>query len=482
MISFMKNRFLILLSIPLILGASSCSKLEDFGDTNVNPGATTDPIVGALMTNAQASIGGYAAQTRGGLYAQYFSETQYTDASLYSLPQLAFTGEYSGVLYDLENIKIQNKSNNMNQVATILQQYIFWTITDRWGDVPYSEALKGNATPKYDRQEDIYKGMIAALAAAVDAFDNSSLITGDVIFGGNVDSWKKTANSIRMMMALQLSKKFPSPSDYAATEFKAALNHPAGYISTNAENFDVTYPGGNFKSNWWNVYDGRKDLAESETMTDLMSSLADPRQQVFGGETEIQGAPNSNTTSNVGVPYGVARATAEAFTSANPNWARVLRGDFRTENGTVVILSAGQVALARAEAANLGWTTENLAAVYAEGIQLSFEQWGLTMPATYLAQAGVAVGAVGAASNTKNIAIQRFIATYPNGLQGWNIWRKTGYPELDPAPDAINSSGEIVRRYTYSTGEYGTNKENVEAAAALIPGGDTQDSRVWWDQ
>src|SRR5690606_9827701 len=106
--------------------------------------------------------------------------------------------------------------------------------------------------------------------------------------------------------------------------------------------------------------------AESETMTDLMSSLADPRQQVFGGETEIQGAPNSNTTSNVGVPYGVARATAEAFTSANPNWARVLRGDFRTETGTVIILSAGQVALARAEAANLGWTSENLAAVYAE--------------------------------------------------------------------------------------------------------------------
>src|SRR5687767_7527996 len=82
---------------------TSCNKLEDFGDTNVNPGATNDPIPGALLTNVQAGLAGYATQTRGGLYCQYFSETQYTDASLYSLPQLAFTGEYSGALYDLEN-------------------------------------------------------------------------------------------------------------------------------------------------------------------------------------------------------------------------------------------------------------------------------------------------------------------------------------------------------------------------------------------
>lgn len=479
MISLMKNKILLYISIPFIMGITGCEKFEDFGDTNVNPGATNNPLVAALLTNAEASVGGYATQTRGGLYSQFFSETQYTDASLYSLPQIDFQGEYSGVLYDLENIKIQNVSNNMNQVATILQQFIFSTITDRWGDVPYSEALKGNATPKYDRQEDIYKGMIAALAAAVDGFDNSSLITGDVIFGGNVELWKKTANSLRMMMALQLSNKFPGAGEYAATAFKAALNHPAGYISSNSENFDINYPGGNFKSNWWGVYDGRKDLAESETMTDLMSSLADPRQQAFGGESEAAGNYN---TSNVGMPYGLARAKAEAFTSANPTWARVLRGDFRQENGTVVMLGAAHVALARAEAANLGWTSENLAAVYQEGIELSFEQWGLTMPATYLAQASVAVGAAGATNNTKNIAIQRFIAAYPNGLQGWNIWRKTGYPELEPAPDAINSSGEIPRRYVYSTAEYGTNKENVEAAVATMPGGDSQDSSVWWDQ
>ncbi len=76
-----------LLLSATLMGMIACNKIKDFGDTNVNPGATSTPIVGALLTNVEATVGGYAAQTRGGLYAQYFSETQYTDASLYSPPQ-----------------------------------------------------------------------------------------------------------------------------------------------------------------------------------------------------------------------------------------------------------------------------------------------------------------------------------------------------------------------------------------------------------
>ena len=184
--------------LPLLVVMAGCEKFEDFDDTNVNPGATNTPIVGALMTNVQSQIGGYAAHTRGGLYAQYISETQYTDVSLYSLPQLNLNGEYAGVLYDLQNIINQNVSNNQNVVAKIMQQYIFWTITDRWGDIPYSEALVGNPTPKYDKQEDVYKGMISALKSAVTQFDGTSIITGDVINGGSVAKWKKVANFERM--------------------------------------------------------------------------------------------------------------------------------------------------------------------------------------------------------------------------------------------------------------------------------------------
>ncbi len=466
----------------LLIGVSGCELYNDFEDTNVRPDATTEPILSALLTNAGAQMGGYAFNTRAGLYGQYFSQTQYTDESLYAIPQIAFAGEYSGVLNDLQTIINAEENNNMTQVARIMQQYIFWTITDRWGDVPYSEALTGtNTAPKYDTQEEIYRGMLSTLADAVNSFDDASQITGDVIYGGDVASWKKAANSLRMLMALQLSERFPEANGYAATEFKAALNDPAGYITTNAENLDVDYPGGNFPSNYWSLYNGRRDYAESATLTGLLGSLGDTRQNAYGGANDLEGQSNSNATSNVGVPYGLARADAEAFTSANTNWARVLRGDFRRQDGTVVIVSAAQVALARAEAANLGWTNENLASVYNQGITLSFEQWGATMPGNYLTQTNVALGAAGTAANVRKIAVQRYIASYPDGLQAWNIWRKTGYPELTPAPAATNASGQIPRRYVYAQSEYATNEASVTEAVGRLAGGDTQDARVWWD-
>jgi hypothetical protein len=456
--------------------ATGCSKFEDFGDTNVNPGGTNDPILSALLTNVEAGLGGYAAQTRGGYYCQYFSETQYSDASLYALPQLGFTGNYSGSLYDMQNIILKNTSNNMSAVARIVKSYIFWTLTDSWGDVPYSESLQGNGTPKYDSQEEIYKGMIEELKVAIAQFDDVSVISGDVIYSGDVASWKRLANSLRMLMALRLSKQYPDASGYAATEFKAALSDGAGYISENSQNFTVNYPGGNFKNPWYNLYDGRKDVGESNTMTDLMTSLSDGRQSAFGAD--VNGNPSS-----LGVPYGWTRDKVDPWTADNPNWAYVLSPSFRAENSPVVIIAASQVYLARAEAADRGWTSENSFDMLKAGVNASFAQWGIAAPAaSYFTQSGVAYAApTGTGANISKIAIQRHIATYPDGLQGWCEWRRTGYPVLTPAEDAITGDG-IVRRYVYASGEYTTNKDAVEAAVTTIPGGDDQDSRVWWDR
>jgi hypothetical protein len=478
----MKKIFIYAFAGLLLVGGAGCDKLEDFGNTNVNPSATTDANVGALLSNTLSGLPGYSFDSRPGYYAQYFSETQYPDASIYSLPQLSFTGNYSGALYDLQNIINENKSNNQNVIAKIVQQYIFWNMTDRWGDVPYSQALKGVTVtqPIYDKQEDIYKGMIAALTSAVSSFDGSA-VTGDIIYNGDAASWKRLCNSMRMLMSVQLSKRYPGASEYAATQFKLALNDANGSISTNAQNFKLSISAG-FKSAYWSTYNGRKDLAESKTMTDLMGTTlgSDPRQSAFGGASEVAG---NTASSSVGVPYGVDRATATAFTDANLTWARVLRGDLRSELSPVFIITAAESWLARAEAANLGWTTETLTTTYNQGITLSFEQWGVGTPsAGYLAQTNVVLGAVGAANNVKNIAIQRYVASYPDGWQAWNIWRKSGFPVLSPAPAAAVGK-QIVRRYTYAASEYTSNKTNVTAAVARIPGGvDSQDARVWWDQ
>jgi Starch-binding associating with outer membrane len=481
----MKKRFIYASLIGLLFASSvGCKKIEDFGVANDNPAATTLPRVDALLTNSIAGLSGYAFNVTAGYYAQYFSQSQYPDAMLYALNQDAFTGAYSGILYDLENIQIVNQSNNQNQVAKILQQYVYFQLTNRWGDLPYSQALKGitvNA-PAYDTQEAIYKGMLSALTTAATSFDGSA-ITGDIMFNGDVAAWKRVANSLRLMMSIQLSKKYPGASDYAATQFKAALADAGGVITTNAQNMQVTPAAPNFRNVIWDGYNGRKDYGESKTMTDLTASLGDARQAVFGGATEQQGIAASNLTSSVGIPYGGDKGTTEGFTNNNPTWARVLRGDKRSQGSPVFIITASQIALIRAEAANLGWTTENLSALYTQGITLSYEQWEVGTPSSaYLANASVAVGAVGATNNVRNISIQRYLASYPDGQQGWNIWRKTGFPTLTPASAAVNSSKQIPRRLAYSPTEQTTNKANNDAAIARLTGGNTQDARMWWDQ
>jgi hypothetical protein len=479
----MKKKLIYSSLIALILaGGTGCKKFSDFGDTNVNPAATTQANVAALLTNSLAGISGYAFQLTPGQYCQYFSQSQYPDVMNYSLVQASFAGEYSGTLYDLQNIQIENKSNNQNQVAKIIQQYIFWRITDRWGDVPYSQALKGVSftKPVYDKQEDIYKGMLTALTAAAGAFDGSA-ISGDIVFNGDAASWKRVANSLRLVIAIQMSKRYPGASEYAATEFKAALADAGGVITANSQNFQVNFPGGNYKNTVWGTYNGRKDYGESLTMTNLTGSLGDARQDVFGGASEQAG---NVTTSSVGIPYGKDKPTTEGFTNNNTTWARILRGDKRTDNSPMYILTASHVALARAEAANLGWTTDNLATMYVNGITLSHEQWGVAAPsAGYLA--GVAVGGIGAAGNVEKISTQRYLAYYPDGLSGWNVWRKTGFPALTPATAATNTAegGVIPRRYAYATSEQQTNKANNTAAVARIPGGqDLQSAKMWWDQ
>jgi hypothetical protein len=476
------------LALALVLMISSCNKFEDFGTTNINPAATNTPITSALLTNVLSGVGGYAAINGPALYCQYFSETQYPELSLYVANLATPSGAYAGVLYDLQNIIITNtdeatKANaalagaNANQIAIarILKAYIFWNLTDRWGDIPYSEAMKGEPDVAYDTQESIYKDMIKELTEAVAQFTTGAAIVGDIAYGGDVAKWKKLANSMRMLMALRLSKQYTGASDYAATQFKAALADAAGSISTNADNFKLAYPGGNFKNPNYSRYDGRKDYGESQTMADLLSSLSnDGRQAAFG-------ATAAGAASSKGVPFGRVRTFIDPWCQQNTDYCYVLAPSKRLETSPLVIIGAAHVLLARAEAADKGWTSENASTVYTAGINASFEQWGVGAPAAaYFNNANVALGAAG--TNLKQIATQQWIAWYPDGCQGWATWRRTNYPALTPAPDAGNTPKVIPRRYCYATSDYALTKAGVEAAVARLSGGDKLDSRVWWDK
>lgn len=481
--------------IALWFFCSSCNKISDFGNTNVNPATTSTPVTSALLTNVLSNLGiGYELFNVPGLYCQFFSQTQYTDASCYGTAQITPMNYYSGSLYDLQNI-INTNTNELTRstaasygtnedqiaIARILKAYIFWTLTDCWGDIPYNDALKGNPNVKYDTQEVIYKDLINELTEAIAQFNSGSLVKlvkGDIVYNGDVAKWKKLANSLRMLMALNLSKQYPGASDFAATEFKAALNDPAGSISDNADNFKLIYPGGSgWRNPFYNIYNGSKYYGESATLVSLLIDTIgnDNRQAVYGAD--ITGA-----YSTLGVPYGRKRDYVDPWCQQHPTWCLVFAPAYRTQTSPFYLINAASVLLARAEAADRKWTTENTTTLYKTGITASFTQWGLAAPdADYFTKAKVALGASG--TNLRKIAIQEYLAFFPFGLHGWNTWRRTGWPVLIPAPDAINYPKVIPRRYVYGSEDYSLNFQGVgEAVVRLEPNGDKMDSRVWWDK
>lgn len=492
----------------LLVAGAGCAKISDFGNTNVNPNGSTTPITAALLTNVESQMGGVAANIRGAIYAQHISETQYTDVSLYQLPQLSSSGTYAGPMMDCQVIINQNSDpktagvasnsgSNANQigVAKILKAYLMWTLTDKWGDLPYSEALQGagNKAPKYDTQEDIYKAIFKDCRDGINSFDGGQWMKGDIIYGGDPAKWKKLANSIRMIAAIRLSKRYPANTDYPALEFAAAATHPAGYINSNADNFTLSFPGGAYRNTWFVTYDGRADYAQSKTIGDVLAALGDTRQAAYG------------TNAAQCFPYGLVRNDAVNFdqTVTGGNYSKVLAAAYRAENSPIYILTAAHSLLAAAEGREMNWFgVGNAKDYYDAGVMASFAQWGVTMPAAYLTTAAAyntgvgAPGNVGANSygsikpaqnaatpnNIARIALQYWLATYINGNEAWANMRRTGYPNILPTNFATNSGGQIPRRYVYGTDEYALNPAQLATAVGRLAGGDTQDSRVWWDK
>ena len=479
----LKNKILTAALIVALFSCPSCRK-PDFGTMNINPNLTTQPIPAALLTNALSAIGNRTWDAGGvatiaGLYCQYFTETQYTELSRYARTTNNWDAYYSGVIYDLQNIinyntdpstrdkaKVFGSNANQIAVARILKVYNYWQLTDLWGDMPYSLALQGNGVIAYDKQEAIYPDLLKELKEAVAGFDNGLAPKGDILYNGDLANWKRFGNSIRLLVALRLSKV---NATLGKTEYASALADAAGVISDNSQSAILVYPGGNYLNPFNNYYNvtKRDDYSVALPLMDFLVTRNDLRKDIFG-------------TSTIGFPYGLTRDAAVTFANANTNYSRLMAKSAATPTSPVPVLTAAHVSLARAEAANLGWSGENATALYNQGITQSWEQWGINNAAalsTYLANADVNLGGGEVA---KKIATQQWIAWYPNGWQGWSGWRKTGYPALVP-PAGL----PIPRRLSYGTNEPQLNPANYTTAAAGYTGTDGADSqfaRIWWDK
>ncbi|MBX2914852.1 MAG: SusD/RagB family nutrient-binding outer membrane lipoprotein [Cyclobacteriaceae bacterium] len=509
------KKILSITTLCFTLVVTACN-WDDFGDMNVNPNATTIPTTSTLLTNSMLSAGGAILASQGALYAQHLANKQYTSSDNYQTINFSTDGWYNGPLMDLKKIIelntltpevtiVNGDVQNQIAVAQILMCYYYLHMTDRWGDLPYSEALQGVdglLLPKFDSQESIYNSCFETLksaAAAINTAVPNSNLKGDIILGGNMSRWVKFANTIRLNAALRLSKRNPTK---AATEFASAFND--GVIALdNSENIRYAYLNvQTYENPYYNsfVTQGRADWVLADPLMNLMqldtytsphlsfysaahpyrtatgklNVVADPRLPVYAN-------PIENTTNTfIGMPYGLSEANAGSISAAQVSF---LGNAFRQRNTGADIFTSAQVAFILAEGRLNGWINAaplTAQQYYEAGIQASLSQHGVAAGyANYITNTEVAYNPARA---QEQIITQKWIALFPNGYEAWAEWRRTGFPSLAPGDNALTPNRLIPRRQAYGTAEANANTANH--AAALQNQGFTADDltgRVWWD-
>lgn len=481
----MRKPIILVLLLALVWGC------DDFGNMNVDPNNPSDPQTSQLLTEAQRGINAHIGATTPTLYVQYISETQYTDASRYSLATFNFDYWYTEPLANLQTIIDLNSDeetagevlaggSNANQIAAarILRAYFFHTITDRWGNIPYSEALQGQGElrPTYDSQDDIYNDVLNELDEAVGQMDEGPGVNGDILFSGDMDKWREFANSLRMRIAMRMADVDEST---AQQHFEDAAND--GYISEN-----VMYPylaEQNNQNPWYARFETRTDYAISEPLADTMKSYGDYRLLSFALPAPDEDDGNGTVDGFdevVGMPYG----DASAGDIPNSEISFPVYADYDVndqQNRPLPILTMAEVHFLLAEALERGWSVSGTAqGHYEAGIEASWDQWNRDEDVTaYYNQPGIAYGD---RSWQEQIGYEKWVALFPLGYEAWAEWRRLDEPQLWPlVSPPLNESGQTPVRHGYPPQEGELNGENYENAIqsqGLTTGLDTP---LWWD-
>jgi len=472
----------ILISI-LVFGSLffiGCDK--GFEELNTNPNEPTSVPSGLLLADIVRNTGNYTYSTffggdMGSCWAQHWAKVNYEDEERYKvrasvIEDFCWKGIYEDVIADARSMEkiAAVEGNDINRgVAIVMQAYGYSLLTEMFGDVPFSEACRGDEgiiTPVYDSQQNVYTGIFAMLDEA-----NTLLSSGngtmnestDLVFGGDPSKWQKFANSLKFRLLMRISKKvdvsaqlqdivsnraiFTSNSDDAGLQYLAA-----------APNANPIYES--------IVYGARYEYKINSVMVDMLANLNDPRLAVYA-------QPNSSGEYR-GKPSGIDEVPNDDYNYDNvsPIGTKYLDPEFPG-----YMMTYAELLFLMAEAAHKGYISGDAATLYNAGIAASFAFNGVSDGyAAYIAQGTVAYTP---GTGIQRIAEQNWIALFSQSIEPWTEWRRTGYPVLSPAIEAVID--EIPSRYTYPGIEQSVNATNYQAAKTAL-GGDALTSKFWWLQ
>lgn len=477
------------LLVPLFLTMNACEKDFEKVNTNTNESEVADPsfvLTNVLKINVDRYFDVAVNMDFAALVPQHWAKIQYPEEDAYRFRtttyQLTWNGFYAQGLQDCQDIIDQGKRlNNPNYVAvgTIFRVWLFAALTDLYGDIPYSEAIKVETilTPKYDAQQDVYKGLLAELKTASETITLTGPgIGGDILYGGNLTAWKKFANSLRLRLYMRLTDADPAT---AAGITALLASGDENFINSNEENAQLVYLGSAPNNN--PINENRKtrdDHRISKTIVDKLLALNDPRLAVYADTTESKS--DFKTTPNyVGVPNGLSAKEANALgLSATSKVGKY----FTAATAPGVLMSYSEVLFIKAEAAARGLAPGGqvaAASLYKDAIAASFEQYGIaTNVETYVAQPSVAYDP---ANFKKSIGEQKWLALFGQSVEAYSEWRRLDYPVLTPAKQSRLPVGKLPLRMIYPANEQSLNLAKYKEAVTR-QGADVLTTRVWWDK
>ncbi len=508
--------YIIALGVMLLVVMTGCDR--DFDEINLNPNSPETVSSSLLLPNVIRSTTNEIAGKAwgyGNVVMQQTAKIQFTNEDRYNWgPQGNPYNSFYNALRDLNNvIEISGSAgeNNYVGIAKVLRAHLFSFMTDAYGDLPYSDAIRAKEDvnyPKFDSQEEIYAGILAELVEANTLLGSSpENVDGDILFGGDVLRWKKFANSLQLRVLMRLSDRrdpsadmqrildnpqefpvFTSNEDAAALQYLQDVPNQHPLYTTRAGSFD--------------------EYRLSEKMELVLKELQDPRlfayaqptnasgAGILGEQEDYQGVPNglgdeealqyspsgdparggSNYISRVGLLWSCSACTA----LADPVGYQA------------VLMGYSELQFVLAEAAERGFISAGSPEVYyRDGIQASLDYYQqryllinqseiaakLVVDDSYYAQPGVSYSG-STAQKLEKIGTQKWLALFFSGMEGWYDWRRTGYPEIKPGPAAFINTVPV--RYMYPGSVQSLNGENYNAAVQR-QGADAITTRVWWD-
>ena len=505
----------ILMLCIMLINISGCTK--NFEERNTDKTRLTelsaDDVLGFMTTAEYEGLyGAWGYQTSQGLFAdqycQYFGGTQTAfDSHRYVIHQAWVKDQFAATyvnmmpaLVTIINNTKDGKAPTLNAIARTWKVFCLSRATDYYGPIPYSKIGSDSTSISYDSQEFIYNDFFKELAAAsADLKNNLSVTTPtfgakDRIYGGDLSKWLKFCNTLRLRLALRISKVKP---DKAKIEAEAAV--AGGVLEASDE--DAAFKVTSEQYNPFGVQSGWNEFRMSATMESVLKGYNDPRMSKYfqpANEGGYHGVRN-------GMVPGEQNELLNDY-NHNSNVASGLTPDEKGLTNAIAMRSAESYFL-RAEGVLNGWAMGggDAKSFYENGIKIAMQSWGITDAlelASYVNGTGTPV-AINDFFNTpaltdipvkwaatidkqrEQIGTQKWLAIFPDGHEAWAEMRRSNYPKFYPIIHSDNPdvpANTMISRITFLDADRARNGAAVKAAEALLGGPDKASTPLWWDK